>query len=1458
MIRNRVSWGYGLMALVLLTFGLAACGGDEPAPVVQPPAPPPAPPPFQPQPVEVALGESGENVTLMTTEAGGFTLNGEDFKSGTAVTADNGNMYTLVLADGTWTAKFDAHEVVIDLGITEEMVTITRAEDGTWWYGEEAVVSGETTVTAANGNMYTLMIGTDEGGAIVWMANYVKVMRDVMLGLSGETLTLVRAEDGTYWDGNALVEDGYVATAANGNMYRLMMEEHDDHVDWVASYVDVTGTVTVGTRNVIPPIPATRDEHGTWTATHPLTGETITLTEGATVEAAGYTYMLSMTEDGNWMASFVNIERMAMLGDMGGTITLVQIEDGTWWHGTDEVMDGSTVMVEHGEYTLMMAEDGTWSGSFVNVEQMVDLGDAGGPITLVQIEDGTWWYGELEVMEGDTITSGVNGQDYVVSMDEDGMWMGMYDRTATGRMQVVDLGSSGSTVTITMEENGTYTYSMDDGEAMMLTSGMTVMAENGDEYELTLTDGAWSDSFKAKYKVVMGTGGETVMSIEGEEGYDADGDGMAELDASGTGDVTAEDGRMYHVMMNEDGMLVGVQYDTAIHAATDQNLRIALPTLEGDDPDTDANELGTKLVLNDEKFPIGALLNDGTSSLAGDNFVKEALEGVQALRDAVSAYIALDATDDDTGDYDSQIRALWNDQAQAEVNAIFGTFDDDDNEATPEVPLAKLDTLGPNDDAEDAVAAFDALLTALGSPDAFVAATVDDSDEVLEAAKLGEDEAREIFDAVESMSMAGLGETTNTRFGAYWKQERALAKADLMHVDADQDTDGDPEDTTDADETDGDMGKIGAFAYSLIDDVTKTIDLPTSGSLYYEGETIAVTSGASPKFYSGKIQIEVQLVNQRVHGLVTELKDAEEKPWTYQFGEVESIRLSPANLGANANWNQSLGRANSDDSAYINFASRPGSSPSAEVDGGFVGWLTGQEDTEDPARAAHGTWWIAESQGATDNSNTDGLGNQNLLTAGYGAEKGDPPPEIRPPEAAIDESKSSVLPAAGTDGDQRSVTINDDGELVIKRDPDTNVEGSDVTTIKLAISSFKLNDEKTIDDALHVTEVVKFIEQQKAVLEGWIALDETSDDDSNNTTTLTGRNAVWTAIRNRLIGENGLGGTMSRIFTAPGDRNDVSTDGPANDGIDPYNLMAGGVDADGNPTFTNTDYPRDGADPDDVKGLSVIDEILEALSTADEFADALKDGGIFHDGDAFTTVSASDIFAREVSRTKVYFAMTDYTRFGAWRLQTHANAEGAVTDVNGLATEDANGGNADGPAAFAFSPLETTKYTSFDDPSIPGSGARYTGGTVAVQRTVFYEGTIEIVVDWDMDPAWTTTDLTVTISDLVDVNGVALTHGNNDVGQIVLFQEDATDRNADNELIVTMTDTALDSERIVFANRRTVDIDAGITASLDGKFVGKTIEGPVGIIGTWNVQHANLGNGGTLRGGFGAEYAGRP
>ena len=961
----------------------------------------------------------------------------------------------------------------------------------------------------------------------------------------------------------------------------------------------------------------------------------------------------------------------------------------------------------------------------------------------------------------------------------------------------------------------------------------------------------------------------TAMSREDQMGYDVMGSEDT-IPADGMGDITVH-GAMYHVWM-DDGMLMGARFDAAIHTATDMSLRIGLPTLSGDDDDTVGNEAGTMLNLNGEDFPISDLLEDGMAMLMGKNFVAEALAEIQKLRGAVDAYIALDGTDDDTGDYDAQIRALWNDDAQADINSIFGTDPDGDDADTDPDPKVALRMLSASDDAEDAVEAFDALITALSGADAFAAATEEDGDGVLEKAALSADDAMKVFDAVTTVSAAALGTTENTRFGAYWQQKRNLASDDPKHVDADQDTDPGEGNNVDDDVTTDDLGKVGVFAYSVIDDVTKTIDLPTTGNLHYAGETVAVSGGESPAFYFGEIEIQVRLVSKTVHGLVSNLRDADGDPWEHSFGMVDSIRLTPAKLGTNADWKQPHGR-----DANINYSVAAGSPPAITVDGGFNGELTGQEDTDDPARAAHGTWWIAESQGAsTDangNANQGGMGNMNLLTGAFGAERVEAPPEHRPDPGAIDASKTSVLPAAGdaTAGDQQKVEINDDGELVLTIDPDTTATDSETSTIKIAIADLMDGEETTLAGATHVAETIEFIEEQRSVLQGWIALDDV-DGDGTSANTLAGRDAVWTAIRNRIVGgaddgtTGGIGGENSRIFAAPGTGDDARAT-PTGRSNNNYNFMAGDPDGSGDPTFSGTNYPRDGSDADDVKGLQTIDELLVALSSADDLEEALDDGGIFHDGVSFSGEAAGDIFGRVVSQTRVMFSSTDYTRFGAWRRESSPNAETAESTVNGLvsdagvadSTQDGAGGNSHGPGVFAFSPLEQTKYTSYDDPSYPiGGTARYSGETIAVQMTTFYQGTIDIVVMWEdtreADGAdFADGDVAVTISNLVDVDGVALTQGANDVASIVISGTDVTTRDTDNAMGITIPSGA--TGRVVHANRSVVDA-TGVTASLMGKFVGKTIDGPIGVIGSWTAQNTGLGNGGTLRGAFGAEASG--
>ncbi len=472
MNRSAMKFGGGGIFLLsaLLLAGLAACGGDEPT-AARPPAAP-APAPFQPQPVEVTLGASGETVTLMTTQDGGFTLNGEAFESGKTVTSESGNVYTLLLADGAWNARYDAHEVEVKLGSLEETVKLVKGEDGGYMLGEMAVESGVTKHTAANGNVYTLVMGEDG----MWMAQYQASETMLALGTSGTTVTIVKNEDGTYTVGGEPLMSGGTWTAGNGGEYTLAMGEDGM---WTATYVPGKGTVTVGGTGLT--LVATRAEDGTWSVVNPVTGETEMLSEGGQITTAGNTYTLTSDGGGKWTATYNPMRVEVQLGTIGGTVTLMRAEDGSYWLGEMQVETGVTpVTSENGNrYTLVMGEDGTWMGRYEAPTTTVTLGTSGTMVTIVMQEDGSWTLDGEVFMSGGQHTAG-NGNVYRLSR-VDGVWMAEYvpmtmEVQGTGGLQAVK------------REDGTG-YDVDG--AMLGMDGMgDIETETSGWYRVVMQDGA--------------------------------------------------------------------------------------------------------------------------------------------------------------------------------------------------------------------------------------------------------------------------------------------------------------------------------------------------------------------------------------------------------------------------------------------------------------------------------------------------------------------------------------------------------------------------------------------------------------------------------------------------------------------------------------------------------------------------------------------------------------------------------------------------------------------------------------------------------------------------------------------------------------------------------------------------------------------------------------------------------
>ena len=217
---NRKS-AFLLAALgAVLLIGLAGCGGDEPAP------PPPAPPPFVPQTITVTLGEHGGTAQFRTTQAGGFTMNGNPFSSGsTVVSEDNGKTYRVTLSGTAGTAEFvRAEQVRLRLGSSGEGLFIDENEDGTYTgtlaanFDETTFRSGEL-VRTSRGVQYRLTL---EDGT--WTAVFeAPPPVEITLGASGYPVELVMTEDGGYTLNGNQFRSGDIVTTPTDSRYRLTL-----------------------------------------------------------------------------------------------------------------------------------------------------------------------------------------------------------------------------------------------------------------------------------------------------------------------------------------------------------------------------------------------------------------------------------------------------------------------------------------------------------------------------------------------------------------------------------------------------------------------------------------------------------------------------------------------------------------------------------------------------------------------------------------------------------------------------------------------------------------------------------------------------------------------------------------------------------------------------------------------------------------------------------------------------------------------------------------------------------------------------------------------------------------------------------------------------------------------------------------------------------------------------------
>ena len=363
-----------------------------------------------------------------------------------------------------------------------------------------------------------------------------------------------------------------------------------------------------------------------------------------------------------------------------------------------------------------------------------------------------------------------------------------------------------------------------------------------------------------------------------------------------------------------------------------------------------------------------------------------------------------------------------------------------------------------------------------------------------------------------------------------------------------------------------------------------------------------------------------------------------------------------------------------------------------------------------------------------------------------------------------------------------------------------------------------------MDGDAFVAETIKEINSLLERLNAFIALDELEDETSAD----AGRTAVWTALAtaiNMVVGDMG-----AEIFN--------------DDGYSEGNNVA-------------DDDDRDAA------AKEIIADVLAALSSKTAFRAAVKEDGALYGNSGIVSGGnpiLDAIFARVASKTTIEYGSTTYTRFGAWNRV--ASTDATVAPV--APTDDANG-------RFAYSPLAATAYAT-NDPNFPlGGKATYEGDTIARSTTpgdrinTYYEGSIKIDVTWGTDlgtagQAQEVGTINASISNLRDSKGVLYVSGrdaNDDTVpgnnvETILFTADNINVSraaADNTLSFGVTSSAV---RVRHTDIRQPDL-SNSDGAIAGQFVGKVIDGPLGVIGTWGVTGFTGAD--NLEGVYGADLA---
>lgn len=1414
-----------LLLFTLLVGFLVACGGDEPAPAPPPPPPPPRPV-FVPVDVVIELGTSGEQLTLQTTEAGGHTLNGEAFASGTTVEAA-GNTYRLTLADGEWKAEYVAPRPwATALGTSGDALLITQREDGLFEAGD-AVFSSGGTITASNGNQYRLTLVDN-----AWQVEYLPPEPvAVLLGMSGETILVERLEGGGYSVGEQRVVDGSTVQSSTGGTYRLAMQ---DGV-WTATFVPPPAVVVqLGTsgqtvmlqigengqyqRDGQPFASGTEVSvagntyrvtfaDGQWMANFVapppevvslgISGQTVTLqrgedgqyqrdgqpfASGTEVSAAGNTYRLTFA-NGQWMANFVAPPpEIVQLPGTGQTVILERREDGQYYRGGQLFASGSEVEVG-GETFRLTLQNGQWTAvSQAPVIQMVTLGTSDVTLTLQRSPDGTWTIDGVRVRNGDVERVGNNRYRLLL---EDGEWSAQYLR------DTIPVEGAGGLIVLFREEDGSLTY---NGETVRDGS---IITQDGRTYELVrLTDGwlatpAVAPPAAGDQNVSLPGSGQTITLTR-----TSDGSYTYENAAVTQGRVITVGGIDYRLNRDAQGVwsaqrvrdlpdvstggVAGPTQTDTVNTFTDTRFDDGDPSnavaanneygvqlsTRGEQPEN-ADDRGTKIVPQRDdadhvEFPVYDLMQQNLVHRER-TYVEAAKAKLQEIVDIIvlnKELYARDARDPDDHIADDGTATgtigLWR-QAELAVGKIFGLtdftepdgiFGSDpwsgqtlDLDEVDDVIVALQDAIAALSDVARFGREFEDQIVNINDPDG-TPGNADDLSPKLDAA--------DFYNGL--MSRIRFGSTASTRFGAYVVKQKDDSTAGTV-----------------SDAARGGWVK-GVFAYTPNDPPVGT-EVPDRGEATYRGDTVAVsavpttngtvqdgnTKGAT--LFAGKIELVASFTRKSVKGTITELKDESGRTWEHDAGlgasAVKSIVLPDASLTDSAGFYAGTGAATA---TFEDTSRRNATGEAADL-------LRVQ--LVDDAVEALGVWEAFGLEGAFGATRTGTVSKPTLPSEtdrGGGANVGS--------IFYIDNDAAAASGAGGpiTPDTEASTFSLDRGSA----SAGLGIAGTGLITAE--------EFDRDFTDLL-LTDLYRRSRLVRSSSRGFVS--EARDRISRMRTGLTETNFSTRAADASSTLSTFLG--ITKTLSTAGDdaaaqRNTVSSEiGKAVSALQNASSLHRAL------TYDDDDDTRDGF-------------FLGGLTTR------------------WTLEETQQVVSEKRWDFRYDFGHNRYTRFGVWAQIAPLTATGNIA------------GSTDAPnhGSFAYSPLRPTVGADVTGLTFI---AKYEGRTLAVNESTgnLYGGQFILTVNWD-PPNDAAPAVETTITDLRGVRGTSdyLKWNSRDVKSIFFSGITATDGTLGGTVAVSIRyrDSSLDTPA-----------GAGISATMSGTFVMDEVftDEPVGVLGVWSI-----------------------